>query len=96
MFVTSADGAILNMLSKGMTLDKLRQLKIKYLVTSSFLYERYEYGAKLSSQNPRVYARNNIYKELFLYQYIEIKPAYKSFAFSNPTMRIIDITEKIK
>lgn len=79
--------------SYGMNFDTLRRLKVKYLVASSFLYERYEYGAKLSVQDPKVYRRHNAYKELFMYPYVEIKPAYKSFAFSNPTIRIVDIAE---
>jgi hypothetical protein len=74
-------------------LQKLRSFKVKYLVASSFLYERYEYGAQLSDQKQKVYRRHNAYKELFLHPYIEIKPVYKSFAFSNPTIRIIDISE---
>ena len=76
-------------------LQTYRSLKVKYLVASSFLYERYEYGAQLSGQSPDVYRRHNGYRELFLHPYVEIKPAYKSFAFSNPTIRIIDMAEKL-
>ena len=32
----------------------------------------------------------------YLYTYTEIKPAYKTFAFSNPVIRIIDIRDPEK
>ena len=38
-----------------------------------------------------VYERHEKYEELFAYPTVEIKPAYHSFAFSNPTIRIVDI-----
>ena len=40
---------------------------------------------------PKVYTK---YEELFqTYPFVEIAPAYKSFAFSNPTIRILDIRQ---
>lgn len=33
---------------------------------------------------------------LYSYPYTEIKPAYKTFAFSNPVIRIIDIRDPEK
>ena len=68
-----------------------RSRGITHLVASSFRYERYIYGSKLKDQEPSVYEVHRKYEELFSYPFFEIKPTYKSFAFSNPTIRIIDI-----
>ena len=62
-----------------------------YLVASSFQYDRYFFGRKLEGPDPEIYRAYERYKKLFSYPYREIKPAYKSYAFSNPVIRIIDI-----
>ena len=31
------------------------------------------------------------YRRLFRYSYFEIRPEYRSFAFSNPVIRIVDL-----
>jgi len=64
---------------------------IEYLCVSSFVYDRYFMGAKLADQNPRVYQLHQKYVRLFSLPTIEIRPQYKSFAFSNPVVRIVDI-----
>jgi hypothetical protein len=75
------------------SLNELSDQHFDYLVVSSFVYQRYEYGAKLAGQDDYVYKRNNAYQEFFKYNYQEIQPDYKTFAFSNPTIRIIDISK---
>ena len=64
---------------------------IEYLLVSNFVYDRYLKGGKLRGQNQRVYELYEKYGRLFSQPYIEIKPEYKSFAFSNPVIRIVDI-----
>jgi 4-amino-4-deoxy-L-arabinose transferase-like glycosyltransferase len=64
---------------------------IEYLLVSSFVYDRYLKGGKLRGQNQRVYELYEKYGRLFSQPYIEIKPEHKSFAFSNPVIRIVDI-----
>lgn len=68
-----------------------RKSGVAYLVASSFNYERFFIGAGMSGQDPKVYETHKKYEQLFSYPYTEIKPAYKTFAFSNPVLRIIDI-----
>ena len=67
---------------------------IRYLVASSFEYQRFiDTIENHTQQNEVVHEYYQTYINLFKYPYIEIKPRYKSFAFSNPIIRIIDITK---
>lgn len=63
------------------------------LVASSFTYDRYLFAGKLRAQNAEIYARYHQYLSLFEYPFVEITPSYKSFAFSNPTIRIINLCQ---
>jgi guanyl-specific ribonuclease Sa len=72
-------------------LATIKNQKVRYLASSSFMYDRYFLGNKLKNQHKRIYKYYREYQSLFSYPFIEVKPAYKSFAFSNPTIRIIDI-----
>ncbi|MBI3466593.1 MAG: glycosyltransferase family 39 protein [Planctomycetes bacterium] len=66
---------------------------VSYLVASSFQYERYYRGSRTRGQSADVYRFHRRYEELFSqFPYAEFKPAYRGFAFSNPTIRVIDIT----
>ena len=65
------------------------------LVANSFMYERYFAAIKHGDPNRLVRRRVERYEELFRYPYIEIRPSYKTFAFSNPTIRIIDIRQPL-
>jgi len=67
---------------------------VTYLVASELMYGRYVFGNTLKNQPKAVYERYNRYQELFKYPFIEIKPAYKTYAFSNPTIRIIDVRKE--
>lgn len=64
---------------------------VEFLLVSSFVYDRYLKGGKLQGQNQRVYELYEKYNRLFSQPYMEIKPEHKSFAFSNPVIRIVDI-----
>lgn len=66
---------------------------VTHLVASSFLYDRFIHGKSLKNQGEAVYEAYQRYGELFSRPFIEITPPYKSFAFHNPTIRIIDIRE---
>ncbi|MFH2138164.1 MAG: phospholipid carrier-dependent glycosyltransferase [Candidatus Omnitrophota bacterium] len=71
----------------------VRKNGVDCLVVSSFVYDRYIFGSSLKDQYENVYEAAKTYRELFKLPYEEISPAYKSFAFSNPTIRIINISE---
>jgi 4-amino-4-deoxy-L-arabinose transferase-like glycosyltransferase len=65
---------------------------IRYLVASSFEYGRYEFAAntdsKYATQAAQVWKR---YQVIFNIPYNELRPELHSYAFSNPTIRIIDL-----
>jgi hypothetical protein len=66
---------------------------VDYLVASSFMYDRYATGARLRDQRPEIYRIHALYVDLFTRPYVEFAPAYRSFAFSNPVIRIVDLRE---
>lgn len=83
-----------NIGSQAEAIKKLMRIKdkgYKVLVSSSFLYDRYLQGSQLNNQDPEIYDYSRKYQWLFTLPYTEIKPAFKSFAFSNPVIRIINI-----
>lgn len=69
----------------------LNGLGVEYVLASSFVYERFRVGSQLPGQNPAVYRTHARYEALFAHPFIEIAPAYRSMAFSNPTIRIVDL-----
>ncbi|MFC1744695.1 ArnT family glycosyltransferase [Candidatus Riflebacteria bacterium] len=70
---------------------KLRKKGYRYVVVSSFYYKMFAYGTQLNGQPEHVFRWNGHFQEFFSYPYVEIKPEYMSYAFSNPTLRIVDI-----
>jgi hypothetical protein len=66
---------------------------VDYLVASSFMYDRYITGARLANRRPEIYRTHEQYLELFKLPYVEFSPAYRTFAFSNPVIRVIDLRE---
>ena len=67
---------------------------VTHVVASSFLYERIARGAALTpGADGLVHEYAEKYRRLFARPYTEIPPAYMSFAFSDPTIRIVDIRE---
>ena len=75
----------------GVDLEEARRSGARYALASSFAYETYLDGDAMANQSPKTYLHYERYKELFKRPYVEIKPAFKSFAFSNPTIRIIKL-----
>jgi hypothetical protein len=67
------------------------QLGVDYVLASSFMYDRFRVGSLLAGQDPAVYRAHARYEALFAHPFIEIAPAYRSLAFSNPTIRIVDL-----
>jgi Dolichyl-phosphate-mannose-protein mannosyltransferase len=63
------------------------------VVSSNFMHDRYLFAGKLKNQDADVYTKQQLYLKLFKYPYTEIAPIYKSFAFSNPTLRVINVCQ---
>ena len=72
-------------------LDEEKTRGITHFVVSSFTYDRFLRAGKLKGQEDYVYILCEKYQALFDYPFIEIEPSFKTFAFSNPTIRIIDV-----
>lgn len=73
-----------------------RKQGVEYLLVSNFMYDRIMIANRLQECPEAIRKAYTIYQNLFELPYIEIKPAHRSFAFSNPTIRIIDIRKKKK
>ncbi|MFC1742716.1 glycosyltransferase family 39 protein [Candidatus Riflebacteria bacterium] len=71
------------------SLIKLFKKGYHFVVVSSFQYEKYNAG--LSDQPAFVYRSAINLEKLFKLPFVEIKPEYMSFSYSNPTIRIVDI-----
>ena len=71
------------------SMNRLIPQDTHYLIAGSFIYDRYLMGAEYD-QSTKVQERANFYQTLFEYPYIEFRPAYKSYGFSNPTIRLVD------
>ncbi|MGD9855024.1 MAG: ArnT family glycosyltransferase [Planctomycetaceae bacterium] len=69
----------------------LRERGVKYVVTSSFGYESFLRQAELAGQPPMVSQRARGYRELFRHPFIEFRPEFRSFGFSNPVVRIVEV-----
>ena len=75
----------------NLDVEQERKKGVAFFVSSSFMYERFEFGSTLPDQSPLVYKTQEKYKELFARPFVEFKPEFRSFGFSNPTIRVIDI-----
>ena len=75
------------------TLDStdVSQGGVDYVLASSFMYDRFKVGSRLPGQDAAVYRAQARYEALFAHPFIEIAPVYRSLAFSNPTIRIVDL-----
>ena len=71
--------------------DSLRADGATHLCVASFDYDRYFQALSLPGQKAGTLERARRYQALFRYPHVEIRPAYRSFAFSNPVIRILDI-----
>lgn len=74
--------------------EELRAQGVEYLVTSSFVWEWLLLGESMGLQKREVYVYANRYRALFAAcPYATIPPTYKSYAFSNPELRIVHVSE---
>ena len=76
-----------------LNLEEEKLAGVKYLVASKLNYNRFYVAKNLHTHTPKVDEIYNAYEYLFSLPYIEIKPTYKSFDFSNPVIRIISIEQ---
>jgi hypothetical protein len=61
-----------------------------FVVLSSFSYDRYLYARRLRGLSPGIYQIAERYEALLaLPTFVELRPRYRSYAFSNPTLRIV-------
>ncbi len=75
-------------------LHDMRSGGYRYAVASSFGYDIYYQGAEMDGQIKRIKKYKNIFDGIFeTYPYVEFRPNYQSFAFSNPVIRILDLAE---
>jgi hypothetical protein len=67
------------------------QQEFTHYVCSSFQYDRYFHPAAFSGQPDNVASLRRQYSVLFARDHITVRPVYRSYAFSNPTIKIIPI-----
>jgi 4-amino-4-deoxy-L-arabinose transferase-like glycosyltransferase len=75
-------------------LEKERSEGTEFFVASNFFYDRILFAKKLKKCPNNILEVHQQYTKLFALPYIEFKPKHRSFAFSNPTIRIINIKEE--
>lgn len=71
--------------------DAMRAEGYSHLALSSFASDRYLEGARMSYQRAEVYQRAETMRGLLALPRYEIRPELRSFAFSSPTIWIIDL-----
>jgi Dolichyl-phosphate-mannose-protein mannosyltransferase len=90
-------GGVMSHLARLTDLDlENKDQGICTVVSSSFMYDRYLFAGKLENQDTDVYTKYQKYLQIFKYPYTEIAPTYKSFAFSNPTLRVVNVCQDKK
>jgi 4-amino-4-deoxy-L-arabinose transferase-like glycosyltransferase len=72
-------------------LGTARAAGLTHVLVSSFRYDRYLKGAKMTRQRAAIYDLGAFYEDLFRQPFEEITPLNPSYAFSNPTLRLVDI-----
>jgi hypothetical protein len=77
--------------SRYFDLTALQRKGASYVVVSSFHYDRFASAATLPGQSDTVYSQARTFDLLFTYPYVEFRPPYRSYAFSNPVVRIVDV-----
>jgi hypothetical protein len=78
---------------RQLNVQDCRASGVDFLVLSSFNYDRYFLAANLPGQDPIVYEQAQEFQKLFQLPYKEFRPRYRSFAFSNPVIRIVQLGE---
>jgi hypothetical protein len=72
-------------------LERARLDGYTHVAASSFRFERYLEAERIAQQRPGVARMAAFYRELFRLPYEEFRPPVPGYAFSNPTLRLVDI-----
>jgi hypothetical protein len=75
----------------ALDLEQLARDSVRYVIASSFMYGRFELADGLGDTDEDNRERLAKYRRLFEYPYVEVRPGFRTFAFSNPVIRIIDL-----
>lgn len=78
--------------SHSFDLDRIIREDYHFIAISSFHYERILTAAQWQGQAPTVYQQADRFNQLLQLPRREFKPMYRSFAFTNPTLLLIDLT----
>lgn len=73
---------------------ELRSRGFTHLAVSSFALDRYVEGARRAYQRPAVYEMARHAQELLALPHTEIRPQHPSFAYSNPTIWLVDLRQR--
>ncbi len=68
----------------------------KYLLASSFVYQRFLNAAKRNNPSGRIKKRARFYHALFEHTHIVFEPRHRSYAFTNPVIRVIEVPELVR
>lgn len=64
----------------------------RFLVLSSFVYDKFAFAMRHENENvPLVRDTSASFEALFQYPYCEIRPRWRTYAYSNPTLRVFDL-----
>lgn len=77
------------------SVDKMRSQGIKYLIISSFIYDRINFATQLPHHDPVLDELKAGYEYLFTFPQLEISPEIPSYAFTNPTIRIVELSTEL-
>jgi hypothetical protein len=72
-------------------LAEARAQGVDYIVTSSFTHGRYDFTARWPDLSNDVRTKKERYDQLFALPFEEFVPRYRTFAFSNPVVRIVKL-----
>ncbi|MBX3440090.1 MAG: tetratricopeptide repeat protein, partial [Planctomycetaceae bacterium] len=75
----------------ALDVDELHRQGIRYVVTSSFSHDIYQQQARLAGQPSQIYEVASGYESLFELPFIEFRPNFRSFGFSNPIVRVVAV-----
>ena len=73
-------------------LEKAKKNGVKLLVASSFNYGRFYLDKEMQGQSSSFYELRKKYDRLFSLPFKEIRPKHRTYAYSNPVIRIINIS----
>lgn len=78
------------------TVQNLMNAERDFLVVSSFQYDRFLEVANLPGLDSRVYEQAEEFRKLFELPFREFGPAHRTFAFSNPVIRVVQLGKQFQ